>query len=130
VGAFDRRKPIFELRDPLVHLRFEMCQPAQQFGFHHQFDFCTRVRDASLDVAEAPLDFVKPPIVAAQQINDLKQHRSMLIRVGADLPKDREHQTVVGFRHVISLNGGRISRRQSAFRFVPSIFAGDRIATR
>jgi hypothetical protein len=89
--ALDDRKAILRLSDPLIHLCFEMCQAAEQFSLHHQLDFRARVGYSSFDVAKAPLDFVEPAVVTAQEINDLKQHRSMLIRVGPDLPKDRQH---------------------------------------
>jgi hypothetical protein len=93
VRPFERRHVILEPGDALVHLRFEMREAAEQLGLQHQLDLGARIGDAPLDVEEAPLK-------AMRGLAELQQQRPLLPHLTAQFPQDRQHQTVVGFRHL------------------------------
>ena len=86
------RKPILELRDPLVDLRLAMREPAEQLRLQHQFDLGAGVGDAR---SMSP----KRRSRRCKGLDDFRQQHRLLLHVGPQLFDDRQHQTVVGFRH-------------------------------
>jgi hypothetical protein len=52
-----------------------------------------------LDLAKPSLHVVKAAVVAVRRLTELEQQRPLLPHIGAQFLQDRQHQTVVGFRH-------------------------------
>jgi hypothetical protein len=87
----DGRQAVLKLRNSLVHSSLEMCESGEKFGLKHELNFCAGVRDPPFDIAEAAFHLIEPAIVAAQEVHDLKQHGPMLVGIGPDLLRDRQH---------------------------------------